>query len=349
MLDPLIQDKSTNIKPTILCVDDTPANLSLLSGLLKETYTIKVATSGAKALELLAKSKPDLILLDIMMPEMDGYETCRRIKASPLWKDLPVIFLTAKTESADIVLGFEVGAVDYVGKPFNSHELLARVNTHLMIAKLNKENSRLLLNIIPAAIAEQLKKNPGIIAERFDDVSVLFADIVGFTPLSAHLTPQELISLLNQVFSLFDSLVEQEGLEKIKTIGDAYLVAGGLPDPQPDHLERMVRLALAMQSELKHLSDEQQLGIKSNGLQLRIGIHVGSVVAGVIGMRKFSYDIWGDTVNIASRIESHGIVDRVQVSEAVYERIKDCYSCEPRGNIELKGKGIMPLYLVNSD
>jgi len=325
----------------ILVVEDAPANLQTLTAILKEQgYQLSVATNGRQALQVLERIRPDLVLMDVMMPEMDGYETCRQIKAAPLWQDLPIIFLTARTETADIVRGFELGAVDYVAKPFNAHELLARVRTHLTIDRLNKENTRLLLNILPASIADRLKKQPGIIAERFEDVSVLFADIAGFTPWSARLSPTELITLLNRVFSVFDELVEQHGLEKIKTIGDAYMVAGGLPTPQPDHLERMVRLALAMQAAVAGLS------VELNGLRLRMGLHAGSVVAGVIGIRKFIYDIWGDTVNTASRLESHGVAGRIQLSEEVFQRIRGWCPCEPRGVVEVKGKGPMNLYLV---
>ena len=328
----------------ILIVEDTPTNIQTLSAILKqEGYLISVAINGRQAVDVIDKVKPDLVLMDVMMPEMDGYEACRIIKSRAEWKDLPIIFLTAKTEVADIVRGFELGAVDYVGKPFNAHELLARVNTHLTIARLHKENTRLLLNILPGPIAEQLKRRDGIIAERFEDVSVLFADIVGFTPRSAAMSPSEIVGLLNLIFSRFDALVEKHGLEKIKTIGDAYMVAGGLPDPQPGHLERIVALALDMQAAAVELSPQ------TGELQLRIGIHTGSAVAGVIGIKKFIYDVWGDTVNTASRIESHGLPGRVQVSEEVYERIRDSFVCTPRGPVELKGKGAVPVFLVERE
>ena len=328
----------------ILIVEDTPTNIQTLSAILKEHgYVISVAINGRQALNVIDKVKPDLVLMDVMMPELDGYETCRILKSTPQWKDLPIIFLTAKTEVADIVRGFELGAVDYVGKPFNAHELLARVNTHLTIARLHRENTRLLLNILPAPIAEQLKRREGIIAERYENISVLFADIVGFTPRSAVMPASELVGLLNLIFSRFDELVEKHGLEKIKTIGDAYMVAGGLPDPQPDHLERIVRLALDMQATAVELSPQ------TGELQLRIGIHAGSAVAGVIGIKKFIYDVWGDTVNTASRIESHGVPGRVQVSEEVYERIRDRFDCTSRGEVELKGKGAARLYLVEHE
>ena len=158
--------------------------------------------------------------------------------------------------------------------------------------------------------------------------------------MSARLSPGELLGLLNRVFSRFDELVEEHGLEKIKTIGDAYMVAGSLPQPQPDHLDRMVRLAMAMQRAVAEMGGE--LG----GMRLRIGIHVGSVVAGVIGIRKFIYDIWGDTVNTASRLESHGVPGRIQISEEVFRRIQGWCRCEPRGIVDVKGKGPMNLYLI---
>src|SRR5436189_1930414 len=170
----------------ILVIEDEPANIQTLSTLLKERgYQINIATNGGQALQVLERLRPDLILLDVMMPEMDGFETCRRIKASPEWRDIPIIFLTAKTETPDIVRGFELGAVDYVGKPFNAHELLARVNTHLTIDRLARENERLLLNILPAPIATRLKAGQEKIADAFAEVTVLFADIVDFTKLSA--------------------------------------------------------------------------------------------------------------------------------------------------------------------
>jgi CheY-like chemotaxis protein len=218
----------------ILVVEDARANIEMLVALLRQQgYQLNVATNGRAALEALQRVRPDLILLDVLMPEMDGFETCRRIKQTPAWRDIPVIFLTAKSETGDIVRGFELGAVDYVAKPFNAHELLARVRTHLTLDRLNRENQRLLLNVLPAPIAEKLRKVPGIIAERFEDVSVLFADIVDFTPLSARLPAARLVELLNHVFSAFDELAEQHGLEKIKTIGDAYMVAGGCPSRVP--------------------------------------------------------------------------------------------------------------------
>lgn len=322
----------------ILLVEDEPVNIQAVSGILKDQgYQVSVATSGAKALEVLTRVRPDLILLDVMMPGMDGFETCQHIKASPELREIPIIFLTARTETDDIVKGFEVGAVDYVAKPFSGHELLARVRTHLSLDRLHRENKRLLLNVLPEPIAEKLKSQQGILAERFEDVSVLFTDIVGFTPLSARLSPTELLELLNRIFSDFDELAASRGLEKIKTIGDAYMVAGGLPEPHPDHLAAMASLSLEMHRVVKEAFD---------GLSLRVGLHVGSVIAGVIGRRKFIYDVWGETVNTASRLESHGAPERVHVSQPVYQRLAERFHFEARGVIELKGKGPVETYFL---
>jgi len=327
----------------ILVIEDEPANIQTLSTILKERgYNINIATNGRQGLEVLERIRPDLILLDIMMPEMDGFETCRRIKASTAWREIPIIFLTAKTDTADIVRGFELGALDYVAKPFNAHELLARVNTHLTLDYLHRENERLLLNVLPASIANKLKQQVGIIAERFDDASVLFADIVGFTPLSARLSPTELIESLNRVFSGFDELADHHKLEKIKTIGDGYMVAGGLIEQDADHLAAMATMALAMHENARKLNSE------FGGLSLRIGLQVGSVIAGVIGIRKFIYDVWGDTVNTASRLESHGAPGRTHVSEMVFERLQGRFAFEARGTIELKGRGPMNTYFLGA-
>jgi len=202
-----------------------------------------------------------------------------------------------------------------------------------------EKSERLLLNILPQLIAQQLKQNQGLIAENFDDVTILFADIVGFTPLSARLEPIELVNLLNQIFSDFDQLAEHYGLEKIKTIGDAYMVVGGLPMPMVNHAEAIAQMAVDMQQAIHRFRT-------ANGepFQIRIGINTGSVVAGVIGKNKFIYDLWGDAVNVASRMESSGVAGQIQVTAATYERLKDKYLFEERGSTFVKGKGEMTTY-----
>jgi adenylate cyclase len=202
----------------------------------------------------------------------------------------------------------------------------------------------LLLNVLPRSIAERLKRDPGVIAERYDEVTVLFADVADFTPFAERTSPERLVGVLNEVFSAFDDLTERHALEKIKTIGDAYMVAGGLPELRADHAEAVAALAVDMQSELARVCTA--LGL---GLAIRIGIDSGPVVAGVIGRRKFIYDLWGDTVNTASRMESHGIAGRIQVTEATYRRLRDRYRFEDRGEMEVKGKGRIKTYLLVAD
>jgi adenylate cyclase len=204
-----------------------------------------------------------------------------------------------------------------------------------------QQTDRLLLNILPATIAERLKKDQRTIAEHFAEVSVLFADIVGFTELSTRISPTELVHMLNAIFSQFDYLVERHGLEKIKTIGDAYMVVGGIPLPKPDHAEAVAEMALDMQATMVEFNAET-----GQKFRMRIGIHTGPVTAGVIGVKKFIYDLWGDTVNTASRMESHGIPGEIQVTEATYERLRDRFWFEPRGAIAVKGKGEMQAYLL---
>lgn len=326
----------------ILVVEDTPANIQTLTATLKERgYQISVATNGRQALDVVARVRPDLILLDVMMPEMDGFETCRRLKASEQWRQIPVIFLTAKTETADIVKGFELGAVDYVAKPFNAHELLARVNTHLTIDRLHRENERLLLNILPSAIAERLKAGDELIADKFAEVTVLFADIVEFTKLAASMAAPSLVELLNDLFTRFDLAASELGIEKIKTIGDAYMAVCGLPEVCADHSERIVKMAQRLIEISRQFSAERGIS-----LQLRVGANSGPVVAGIIGRRKFIYDLWGDTVNVASRMESSGVPDAVQVTRPVFERLQDRYSFEARGAVNVKGKGQVETWLL---
>ncbi len=328
----------------ILIVDDTPANIQALAATLKEQgYQISVATNGRQALEVVGRVRPDLILLDVMMPEMDGFETCRQLKASSTSRDIPVIFLTARTETADIVKGFELGAFDYVSKPFNAPELLARVNTHLTIDRLHRENERLLLSILPAPIAARLKSGDAGIADHFPEVSVLFADIVDFTVMSSGMSPKPLVTLLDDLFTQFDELARQHRVEKIKTIGDCYMAVCGVPDPRPDHAVALAEMALEMIDCLRQFNAS-----RGTSIRLRIGMHTGPVVAGVIGRSKFIYDLWGDTVNTASRMESTGLPNRVQVTEQMQRALAPQFELSERGEVDVKGKGRLRTWLLEA-
>ena len=209
------------------------------------------------------------------------------------------------------------------------------------LAEAHAMNQRLLLNILPPPIAERLLAGERVIADRFEDVTLLFADIVDFTGLSSRLSANEVVEFLNEVFSLSDELADRFGLEKIKTVGDAYMVVGGLPERSTDHAARVAEMALQLGADLGRLRTPA-----TRSLSMRMGIHSGPAVAGVIGTRKFIYDVWGDTVNTASRMESHGVPGRIQVTAPVVSRLGEAYLFEPRGTIEVKGKGQMETWFL---
>ncbi|MCS6814774.1 MAG: adenylate/guanylate cyclase domain-containing protein [Cyanobacteria bacterium] len=224
-------------------------------------------------------------------------------------------------------------------REFRTRKALEASNRELEVRR--EQSEQLLLNILPVSIAEQLKQDQRTIAHRFESVSVLFADIVGFTELAARQSPEAIVDLLNTIFSQFDQLADYYGIEKIKTIGDAYMAVAGLPTPRSDHAEAIAEMALAMQQAILEFNQEQ-----GQSLQIRIGISSGPVVAGVIGIRKFAYDLWGDTVNMASRMESHGIAGQIQVSVETFTRLRSRYQLQERGVVAIKGKGDITTYLL---
>jgi adenylate cyclase len=256
-----------------------------------------------------------------------------------------------------IVRCIEAGAEDYIPKPFDPVLLSARIDASLerkrlrdreqaFTVELQAEKSKsdaLLLNILPASIVERMRQGEVAIADRFPEATILFSDLVGFTNLASRSSPGQIIDILNNLFSAFDALAKRLRLEKIKTIGDAYMVAGGLPEEQPEHAVAVAEMALRMIEEV------HQVGTRfGETLEVRIGIHSGDVVAGIIGQHRFIYDVWGDTVNTASRLESSGLPNRIQISEATYHRVRDKFRCELRGPVEVKGKGTMLTYFLGS-
>jgi adenylate cyclase len=340
----------------ILVVDDNEMNRDMLGRRLeRQGHTVLEAENGRKALEILESVKVDLVLLDILMPELDGMQTLEMLKAHKTNRYTPVVMLSALDELDKVVRCIEIGAEDYLPKPFNPVLLNARIGAclekkrlrdqeqaYLEQLRIEREKSeRLLLNVLPKSIADRLKQGETSIADSFPDVTVLFADLGDFTRLATELPAPELVHLLDEIFSKFDWLAELHLLEKIKTIGDAYMVVGGLPMPRPDHVEAVAEMALDMQKVVTKLNAGDR-----KGFELRIGISTGPVVAGIIGSKKFIYDLWGDTVNTASRMESLGQLGAIQVSEPTYERLKDKYTFEHRGKIEVKGKGKMTTYFL---
>ena len=239
-------------------------------------------------------------------------------------------------------------ALNIVGVTLSSFVMLAyfvhqRELVHRALEAEQERSERLLLNVLPGPIAERLKRHEGVIAEQHDAVTVLFADLVGFTAHSAEMEARELVSLLDRIFSAFDAIADAEGLEKIKTIGDAYMVAGGIPSPRPDHVQAVARMALAMRDEIAGIA-----GTTAHGwLAVRIGIDSGPAVAGVIGQRKFIYDLWGDTVNTASRMESHGLPGEIQLTARAASVLAGSFSLRTRGTVDIKGKGPMETFLLD--
>jgi adenylate cyclase len=339
----------------ILIVDDKAANVRLLERMLRgDGYSsIESTTDPHAASDLHLANHYDLILLDLQMPGMDGFEVMDGLKKIEQDGYLPVLVITAQPEHR--LRALQAGAKDFLSKPLDLPEVLMRVRNMLEVRLLHLETKKLyeqvvaeqevsealLLNVLPFAIAQRLKADPGVIADSFAQATVLFADIVDFTALSEHTPPEELVALLNEVFTIFDGIADRRGVEKIKTIGDAYMAVAGVPTPAEDHAERAAHAALDMLEALDELN-----GRNGCALRLRIGLHSGPVMAGVIGKRKFIYDLWGDTVNTANRMESHGIAARAQVSEATRDLLGNGFIFEERGPIEIKGKGAMRTWFL---
>ena len=341
---------------TVLVVDDNEMNRDMLSRRLeRQGHKVIAAENGRKALELLESTKVDLVLLDILMPELDGLQTLERLKGDNALRHTPVIMLSALDEIDSVVRCIEIGADDYLPKPFNPVLLNARINACLEKKRLRdqeqayleqltaerEKSERLLLNVLPKSIADRLKQGETTIADSFPDVTVLFADLVDFTQMASRMPAGELVRALNEIFSKFDWLAEIHHLEKIKTIGDAYMVVGGLPLPRKDHAEAVAEIALDIQKVVRRVSTGEGIDF-----EIRIGIASGPVIGGIIGSKKFIYDLWGDTVNIASRMTSLGQPGNIQVSESTFELIKDKYELDKRGKIEVKGKGKMTTYFL---
>jgi adenylate cyclase len=340
----------------ILVVDDIASNRDLLARrLTREGHQVVTLQDGASALDRLVAENFDLILLDLMMPGMSGFEVLCRLKSSSRTRHIPVIMISALDELDSAVRCIEAGAEDYLPKPFNPILLRARINASLEkkwlrdreqkhFEELRTEKSRsesLLLNILPQNVVTRMRNGEVVIADRFDEATILFSDLVGFTAMASGFSPDRILEILSTVFEGFDVAVQRHGLEKIKTIGDAYMVAGGLPDPLPNHAHRVATLAI----DMLHIVQRARARLDID-LKVRIGIHTGPVVAGVIGRHKFIYDVWGDTVNTASRMETFGVPSRIHVSGEIYSVLRHEFAFESRGPLDIKGKGAMETYFL---
>ena len=340
----------------LLVVDDNPSSLDLLTRRLeRDGHRVCACDDGATALRLSTVESFDLILLDFFMPHLNGVDVLRQLRSSPDTAAVPVVIMSGADEVESAVRCIEAGADDVMQKPLDPILLRTRISALIerktlrdreqaYVAQLRHERERseaLLRSMLPGPVVERLRGGETVIADHFDAATILFCDIVGFTTLASRLPAARTIALLNLVFSNLDALAKANGLEKIKTIGDAYLVAGGLPNPRPDHALAVARMAVAIPEAVAAAG-------RSSGEQLeaRVGMHTGPVAAGVIGTDKFVYDVWGDTVNVASRMETHGVPGRVHVTEDVRVALGDAFLYEPLPPMTVKGKGAMQTFLI---
>src|SRR6187401_2506704 len=334
-----------NERKLVLIVDDTPTNVAVVSGVLKDSYRTKVATNGEKALAIATGAeKPDLILLDVMMPGMDGYEVCRRLKDIPATREIPIIFLTAKTDEVDEEKGFDVGAVDYIHKPFSAPIVLARVRTQLALQEAlteakeaRNQADQLLHALLPKKAADEIRSIGTVIPRRYENVAVLFCDVTNFTAYCDKHEPEDVVSRLDALFVIFERIAAKHGLEKIKTIGDGFMAAGGLLQELENPIGSAVRCGLEMTSTLI----EAQLG-----WEVRVGVHSGPVVAGVVGQERYQFDIWGDTVNVAARMSAKSIPGSVAVTNDIWGHVASTFDGESLGELDIKGKGMVSVFGV---
>ena len=348
----------------LLVVDDDEGNRDVLSRrLLRDGYEVMLAEGGRQALRMLNRYDFDMVLLDVMMPGMDGISVLSELKRNPKLNQLPVIMITAVDDVDSIVRCIEAGADDYLLKPFNPVLLRARIHALLDRKRLQDEQKRqhqelelilqnsrrqteraekMLLNILPPIVAEELSEHGSVKPMYFEDVTIVFADIVGFTLSTEQLPADELVEVLNDYFTRCDQIVARYGLEKMKTIGDCYMFAGGLPVRKPSHPVDSVLAAVEMIRAMAELSAEGKVS-----WQLRIGINTGPVIAGVVGIHKFAFDIWGDAVNFTSRVEACGSPGRINLSQGTYTRVKDFFSCEKRERVRVKEGKEVEMYFIN--
>jgi class 3 adenylate cyclase len=344
--------------PAILIVDDNDDNRYTLQLLLEADGHTRLATAsgGHEALALLARDKFSLVLLDMMMPDLNGEEVLKIIKGNPDTRDVSVVVLSADTDTERVSKCIEIGADDYLPKPFNPTILRARISSELRkrslrsmeneyvekIEQEKKHSEALLRNILPPEIAVRLRKGETNIADHFEDASIIFTDVVGFTKITARMRAFEIVACLNRLFSDFDRLADDVGAEKIKTIGDSYMAALGIPVPRPNHARIAAKLALDLVTAAQRLQSSLPMPFL-----IRVGVHSGPVMAGVIGTRKFAYDVWGDTVNIASRVEAASQPNRVLISAATAKHLERDFKLDGPHKIETKEQRIVETFFIS--
>ncbi len=331
----------------ILIVDDEPFNVDYLEQELEDLgHPTISAGNGMEALDLIGTEEPDLVLLDIMMPEMDGFQVLERLKSRETTRHIPVIMISALDDMSSVVKCIELGAEDYLTKPFDPVLLKSRIGASLekkfYLQQIQQERVRsdeLLHAILPMRIAQELKETHKVRPRRYENVAVLFCDIVGFTPYCESHEPEEVVANLSEMIETFEQITISHGLEKINSFADEFMAAGGIGDEFQDPVMDCVQCGLDMIEAMHHLDTQWQV---------RVGIHVGPVLAGIVGKRKFLFGLWGDTVNTAARVQSHGVVGTVNISKEAWEQVADRCQGKSQGTIALKGKGPMELYRVDA-
>jgi DNA-binding response OmpR family regulator len=341
-------------RPKILVVDDEPFNVDYLEQELEDLQFDTIgAADGYEALEQVAAESPDLILLDIMMPRMDGFEVLSRLKEERETRDIPVIIISALDDISTVVRAIKLGAEDFLPKPFDPTLLEARIGSSLekklwrdrernYLAQIEAEKKRadeLLHVILPNAIVNELKANDVVQPRYFDQVAVLFADVVDFTPYSESHPADEVLATLQDLVTAYEELALREKVQKIKTSGDAFMAAAGLFEPLDNPALTCVVCGLEMVAIARALPARWKV---------RVGIHVGPVLGGIVGRRQYLYDIWGDTVNTAQRIQSHGAIDSVNLSRLAWESVSKHCTGDSLGLIDVKGKGALEIMRVTA-
>jgi adenylate cyclase len=330
----------------ILVVDDNADNrYTLCRRLRREGYTdLEEAPNGKEALERLETRPFDLVLLDIMMPELDGFQVLERLKAHATWRHIPVIMISALSEFESVVRCIELGAEDYLQKPFNSVLLRARVRASLErkrlhdreaahLAEIDRQRQRadrLLHAILPGPAVAELKAADRITPRRFEEVAVLFADVLGFTLYCDRHPPEQVVANLDRLAGAFEDITHSHGLEKIKTVGDAFVATANLLEPHDDSVMACLGAASALAEAARRTPANWEM---------RIGIHLGPVVAGVVGSTKFSFDLWGDTVNVAQRLSAYGVEAAIYLSAGAWAQVADRARGQALGPVSIKGKG----------
>ncbi|SDG49235.1 adenylate/guanylate cyclase domain-containing protein [Alloyangia pacifica] len=337
----------------VLVIDDTAENLDLMRRQLgRHGHEVTTAGSASEGLVVLARAEIDVILVDVLMPDMNGIELLARIKQNPRWRHIPIIVVSGLKDMRAVTRCIAAGAEDYLQRPVDPVLLHARVGSCLekhrwhqrelrYLAEIEYERDRadaMLHAVLPAPVIARLRAGETQIADRVPATTIVFADIVGFTPWTARLDPGELLQRLTEIFLAFDDLAAQHGVEKIKTIGDAYMAASGVPLPAEDHAERALGFARAIVGDIARRT--------AGEMTIRVGLHSGPVIAGLIGRSRFVYDVWGETVNLASRIEAAGTPGRIHLSEATRALLRDAGGFEARTS-ELRGVGAVRTFLAD--